>query len=820
MERTADLGPAKNQERLQLQERIVAFEQAWAAAGKVEEGPDLASLLPSRGSPLRNAALVELIKVDLRQRLKRRQPARLESYLATFPELITATPLDVQLIAEEFRQRQRHGDRPELEEYQTRFPQQFAELKRVTKEDLYATAFDAETATKPVMEPELPPTVAATAASAAPAAVSSGSARVVPQGYKLLERLGHGAFGEVWRAEAPGGIEVAVKVIFRPLQHESAQRELQALELMRRLHHPFLAQIHAYWALEDRLMIAMELADGNLRDREKACRDQGLPGISLTELFNHIREAAEALDYLQSQHVLHRDIKPDNILLLKGHTKVADFGLARLKDSFQLAQATTTGTPGYMAPEVWRGKVSDRSDQYSLAATYAELRLNRPLFEGNDMFELMTSHMEKAPRLDPLSAAEQEVLLRALAKEPEARFDSCLEFAHALGKALEIETGSSLAPPPPSRKWLAAAVLVSLLALAGLSGFLLFGRSGGSFALDELPPLVLAPGQKKVIELRLKRQGFHEPVQLTFAGLPEGVTMPELTLTSEAEQAELEVQVSPTAPPAAAKVTVHAEGGNQSRETVFELALLFVPAGFAPVDDKVVADGNGRKYYQSITRRMGDDGQQLDFVLIPKVRRSDPETFYMMKHKVSIGAFRQFAAAHPELIKTKDWDKEHRDALEPVLGITVEEAYSFASAWLKGNLPTAVQWDKASGLYEDNPWEGPYRGKWSATPKPRIASGGLNRPLKLNETPDDESVFGCCDMAGNGLEWTRTVGENKTVPLANPENNDLVDLRGKSYVMPEPLTFEEMKTRGLASLPYRPSAEQIRDVGFRVVIEP
>ena len=150
------------------------------------------------------------------------------------------------------------------------------------------------------------------------------------QGYQFLERIGKGQFGEVYRALAPGGVVVAIKRIFRSLNDESSQtRELKALHKLRELRHPFLLQIHNFQAFEDRLLIVMELADGSLEDRLKECQAAGRSGIPVEELLRYFMEAAEALDFLQQQKLSHRDIKPQNLLHLKGHAKVADFGIAR-----------------------------------------------------------------------------------------------------------------------------------------------------------------------------------------------------------------------------------------------------------------------------------------------------------------------------------------------------------------------------------------------------------------------------------------------------------------------------------------------------------
>jgi formylglycine-generating enzyme required for sulfatase activity len=285
--------------------------------------------------------------------------------------------------------------------------------------------------------------------------LASGTAG--PEGYRLLEVLGRGAFGEVWRAEAPGGIQVAVKILSLALKPDAARREFAALQSILELRHPYLLSLHAIFAQGDRILIVMELASGSLRDRLETCQQEGKPGIPPRELLGYVREAAEALDFLHAHQRLHRDIKPENILLLAQHAKVADYGLARVLGTLQTAQTTSVvGTPRYMAPETWEGSVGPRSDQYSLAASYVELRSGQRPFEGQNLPHLAHLHMNVAPDLGWISGAERQVLERALAKKSADRYPTCLPFVAELARAVqageEPAAPKKATPAPPTAR--------------------------------------------------------------------------------------------------------------------------------------------------------------------------------------------------------------------------------------------------------------------------------------------------------------------------------------------------------------------------------
>jgi eukaryotic-like serine/threonine-protein kinase len=260
-------------------------------------------------------------------------------------------------------------------------------------------------------------------------------------GYRLIERLGVGGFGEVWKCEAPGGLYKAIKIVHGELgepdaigdEDSRADQELKALKRVKTVHHPYILSLERFDIIDGQLMIVMELADRTLWDRFKECRSQGLPGIPRQELLGYMRETAEALDLMNDQFQLqHLDIKPQNLFLVFNHVKVADFGL--VKDLGTKATATITGgvTPVYAAPETFDGWLSRFSDQYSLAIVYQELLTGQRPFGGATMRQLVLQHLQGNPDLSSLPAADRPVVTRALSKDPEGRYPNCLELVRQL----------------------------------------------------------------------------------------------------------------------------------------------------------------------------------------------------------------------------------------------------------------------------------------------------------------------------------------------------------------------------------------------------
>jgi serine/threonine protein kinase len=256
-------------------------------------------------------------------------------------------------------------------------------------------------------------------------------------GYKLIERLGGGGFGEVWKVEAPGGIHKAIKFVYGDLETTTedglrAEQELKALSRVKTVRHPYILSLERFDIIEGQLLIVTELADRNLWDRFRECRHQGLPGIPRDELLRYLEEAAEALDLMNNEYQLqHLDIKPQNLFLVHNHAKVADFGLVK---DLQGMMASVTGgvTPVYAAPETFDGWVSRFSDQYSLAIVYQELLTGQRPFNGGNVRQLVMQHLQAAPNLSSLPPGDRAPIARALAKSPDDRFPTCRELLRAL----------------------------------------------------------------------------------------------------------------------------------------------------------------------------------------------------------------------------------------------------------------------------------------------------------------------------------------------------------------------------------------------------
>ena len=285
-----------------------------------------------------------------------------------------------------------------------------------------------------------------------------------PAGYRLVKKIGRGSFGEVWEARGPGEISLAMKII--PMNIGLDIVEIRSLNLFKTIRHPHLLSIFGFWIMNGQLWIAFELAEMNFLEYVTKTHP------SETEILSMFTDAAQALDFLnQKRHVLedgelvsilHRDVKPQNMLIVGGALKLGDFGLARILDE-ERNQHSGCMTPSYSPPEFFHEKMSHSSDQYSLAITYCQVRGGCMPFTGTSA-EVMAGHCNRQPDLSMLPMHQQAVVAKALDKNPSNRWNSCSEFINQikLANSNPVTTPTKKFNPLPALAILAAIALVTL----------------------------------------------------------------------------------------------------------------------------------------------------------------------------------------------------------------------------------------------------------------------------------------------------------------------------------------------------------------------
>lgn len=268
-------------------------------------------------------------------------------------------------------------------------------------------------------------------------------------GYHLVQLRGRGGFAEVWEATDADGGRVALK--FMLASSGAAPKEIRAIQTIRQLQHPNLVRIDRIWSQSDYIVICMELAEATLQDMLEAYQseyDQPLPADQVCFL---LAQAAEAIDFLnQRQHRVdgqlvafqHCDIKPSNLLLLGDTVKLSDFTLTS-QASARVQMHRRQGTLDYAGPEVFQGKLSDHSDQYSLAVSYCVLRTGRLPFPEASAFRDSWPRKRPPADLSPLTEKERPILARALRAVPQDRWPSCREMMAQL-RALDLKAAGVL----------------------------------------------------------------------------------------------------------------------------------------------------------------------------------------------------------------------------------------------------------------------------------------------------------------------------------------------------------------------------------------
>src|SRR5437016_3569325 len=267
--------------------------------------------------------------------------------------------------------------------------------------------------------------------------------------YEILKVLGSGGMGRVYQVRNTITDRVeAMKVLLPDLEgHEDvAARFQREIKVLAALNHPNIATLHTALTIDNQLVMIMEYVEG---ESLSARLNHG--PIPVADALNYLDQVLNALSYAHNRHVIHRDIKPANMMLTpEGVVKLMDFGIARTQGESNKLTATgsTLGSLNYMSPEQVKGEATDeRSDLYSLGISLYEMVTGKRPFEEDNDYSIMAAHLRKQPTppsaLRPeLPGGLSEIILRAMAKDPEKRFQSADQLCNALKNL-----GASLSSP-------------------------------------------------------------------------------------------------------------------------------------------------------------------------------------------------------------------------------------------------------------------------------------------------------------------------------------------------------------------------------------
>ncbi len=665
--------------------------------------------------------------------------------------------------------------------------------------------------------------------------------------YQIVRKLGQGGMGAVWLVRHTQlEIERAIKLIvagiaFDPQMRARFRREAQA---MAKFTHPNAVTVHDADARPNSpvAFIEMEYVEG---ESLKALLEPGVP-MPLDWTGRILDQLCDVLQVAHDHGIVHRDLKPANLMLVSDRPpgqellKVLDFGIAKILESegSQTDEPLTQvgflmGTPQYMSPEQVEGDptaIDARSDIYTVGLILYELLTGFRPFEGHP-HRLCADHLhtppprfaQRNPRVQ-LPPEVEALVLRCLEKDPNKRPQRVREVAEEFDRLTRPKEPPPVPETPPRTPvwtWLVPVVaLVCGFAGLALSPWFRPAPPGKPPTVLKIVPssLTIRAGDRsgKTVVVVVPESGTITPPEP-----PPGVTIQIDPESSTAGVKQFHITAELIAKPGSLSLPFRATTRGKTLTTKVSLQIeapeVFLPeprANFVPVGDGTASlvSFEGRNYPRRIARRVDDI--QVDFLLIDGTRgAADAHPFYIMENKVWNALFEKWTGNSANRSLPRGQERF------PATNISAQDAYEFAK-WLGGpsaNLPSRFEWDRAAGFYNNDgtPKQGPILRDWDENDPTQIAIR-LKNPLPVGTATRDQSPFGCRDIAGNGMEWTRDWADNRThLPVIPEHEGDrLLSLRGRSHDDLKPLLyFHELDEVGCMPPESHPA------IGFRVVIE-
>ncbi len=454
---------------------VVAFQRAW------QQGPTpVLEEFVAKLSDISPRDLAVLIQIDLDARWGRNDLRRPEDYFQCYPSVAADVELAVDVIYAEYLARERVGERPDLTEYQERFP----ELA-----DVLTAQLNLHVAME-VLDNDMPDEPDETESIASFSSQMSGQPSRQEASYEILEQIGRGGMGVVYKARQPGlNRFVALKMVraIDATNEELLARFRSEARVVAALDHPHIVQVYDYGEHDGLPYLAMELVEGgSLADRLDGTP---WPARVAAELMSRL---AGAVSFAHEHRVVHRDLKPANVLIVSDEkpleVKITDFGLAKFcfEESSLLTKSNAFfGTPSYMAPEQASGRRCDigpASDLYALGAILYELLTGRPPIRGDSPMETLRLLLSTEPvsihRVAPRIPRDLATICdKCLSGEIDRRYASAAELRDDLERYLSGKPIRARAVGPVERTWrwcrrnplLAGAAGSVIMLLAGIA---------------------------------------------------------------------------------------------------------------------------------------------------------------------------------------------------------------------------------------------------------------------------------------------------------------------------------------------------------------
>jgi serine/threonine protein kinase len=624
--------------------------------------------------------------------------------------------------------------------------------------------------------------------------------------YHILEQLGEGGMATVYKAfDTRLETDVAVKVIrtetLAPTVLERAlkrfEREAKALA---RLTHPNIVKVTDYGEYEGKPYLVMTyLPGGTLKQK----LGKPLPWQEAARLLLPI---ARALDFAHRQNMIHRDVKPSNILITAdGEPMLTDFGIAKILDLEETADLTGTGmgigTPEYMAPEQWTGQTTQQSDQYSLGVVlYEMLTGRRPYTADTPAAILLKQANEPLPRprqfARDLPDKVEKLILKAMAKNPADRYASMGAFASALD-GLVISERSSVISDQSS----------------------VIGKKGGAEQTPKREPVKTVA--KPVVEEKTKRVippvGTKKPVASVLRYWPIAVGVVAvliLTLVFNFPGSKTE-QPAPTETQSVAPMAVELPTFTMLAPTAVELLPITETPAVVSIPEQVTdSQGVTMRLVPAGTFTMGSDSGDADEKPVHDVYL---DSFYMDVYEVTNGLYKTCVDAgmcNPPKQSNSYSRSSYFGNSEfdhyPVIYVDPDMAQTYC-AWRGGGLPSEAQWEKAARGTDSRAY--PWGEKVDCAHANYASCNGETSAVGM--FPDGASPFGLFDISGNVMEWVADWYDTAYYENS-PLNNPLGPSSGKYHVL-RGGSWKSLKTgvRSFDRLAITPDLTNYYLIGFR-----